>query len=844
MSDATITDFDDDDDDGKQPEDEDIGEEIGSYDEEGTRQPQDDVMLAEDMADSENGARSFQNAQFEDNDAPQVNPKDADAQVDSDSEEDEEDEEEAMDEDESEGGEPEAKKQKTKKKKKNKNFVKSHVEDGGRIWYAVVDVETTGSLRNFDEIIEIAMVLVRAEGDEEEEAMAGGAYHEFERRVKVKVPVTQPCFDVHGISNDDVKDADDFTVVGNAIGGFINTHITGSDVGVLVAHNGCCDFAFLFSMFQRYKLDFPESLMYTLDTLEHIRRFKIYNDVQLAEWPELTKTGRRSMTVSNICNWIIKRDDIDGTFESLYGGKHEALADARAALQVLTDDDGCWSRIGEHKEVFKILMDEENYWNQMVEKLKEPVIKHEENFGSTGWTELGGDDEFPAEYVEEKPDFKRTTQVSPEGKAGTPSEFFKQSIGIIAGSPVEMTIEALMLAIFFYFFTAVLLGHIVECTNAYATEKINKKGVAGQQQRCKRWETLTVNEFIVFLGIVICMPIFNFRRLQHYWDQHIDTNWRVPEIADSMKANRFRDILSNLSFVLPGLVETDTEKAFMSSHTAKFDKATDPLRKFRFVNEYLLVLCMAAWCAEQYFAIDETMIRTYCRFIPFLQLMKCKPIKCGVKAFGLAFSLSTYYYNWRFYLGKKDPVGSGKGYTYRLIHDHLIPTSFDGKGHVSFADAYFPTFRLICDLSERMVYWVGPTTMSRPKTITSTSFPHQKYNSAVHKHVLTRGWHRQTYRKIGSAGRERLITALTWRDNKFVTMLATTFTANSDSEVGRWDRSASKKIPVTAPLPVVEYNQNMGAVDAVDRSLAIANIRMRRCARRYHRVLFFHLLGL
>ena len=180
------------------------------------------------------------------------------------------------------------------------------------------------------------------------------------------------------ISNDDVNDADDFTVVGNAIGGFINTHITGSDVGVLVAHNGCCDFAFLFSMFQRYKLDFPESLMYTLDTLEHIRRFKIYNDVQLAEWPELTKTGRRSMTVSNICNWIIKRDDIDGTFESLYGGKHEALADARAALQVLTDDDGCWSRIGEHKEVFKILMDEENYWNQMVEKLKEPVIKHEE----------------------------------------------------------------------------------------------------------------------------------------------------------------------------------------------------------------------------------------------------------------------------------------------------------------------------------------------------------------------------------------------------------------------------------------------------------------------------------
>ena len=89
--------------------------------------------------------------------------------------------------------------------------MKSHVEDGGRIWYAVVDVETTGSLRNFDEIIEIAMVLVRAEGDEEEEAMAGGAYHEFERRVKVKVPVTQPCFDVHGISNDDVKDADDFT---------------------------------------------------------------------------------------------------------------------------------------------------------------------------------------------------------------------------------------------------------------------------------------------------------------------------------------------------------------------------------------------------------------------------------------------------------------------------------------------------------------------------------------------------------------------------------------------------------------------------------------------------------
>ena len=53
----------------------------------------------------------------------------------------------------------------------------------------------------------------------------------------------------------------------------------------------------------------------------------------------------------------------------------------------------------------------------------------------------------------------------------------------------------------------------------------------------------------------------------------------------------------------------------------------------------------------------------------------------------------------------------------------------------------------------------------------------------------------------------------------------------------RWVRSAGKKIPVPSRLSVVKYAGDMGAVDRFDKCVALMRLRLKRCKKRYHRVL-------
>lgn len=65
----------------------------------------------------------------------------------------------------------------------------------GAVKFVIYDIETTGPKKNFDEIIEIAMLVCRSDG-----SITG----EFVRRIKVNVDVDDVALSIHGISNSDV----------------------------------------------------------------------------------------------------------------------------------------------------------------------------------------------------------------------------------------------------------------------------------------------------------------------------------------------------------------------------------------------------------------------------------------------------------------------------------------------------------------------------------------------------------------------------------------------------------------------------------------------------------------
>ena len=114
--------------------------------------------------------------------------------------------------------------------------------------FTVVDIETTGQDRKTCEIVELAAVRVRN----------GRPVAEWHTRIKPRVPVELGAYNVHHISEEDVKDAPFFEQVWAGFRDFC-----GRDV--LVAHNG---FAFDFPIIERMAKGLPDSgRLPTYDTL-------------------------------------------------------------------------------------------------------------------------------------------------------------------------------------------------------------------------------------------------------------------------------------------------------------------------------------------------------------------------------------------------------------------------------------------------------------------------------------------------------------------------------------------------------------------------------------------------
>jgi len=136
---------------------------------------------------------------------------------------------------------------------------------------------------------------------------------------------------------------------------------------------------------------------------------------------------------------------------------------------------------------------------------------------------------------------------------------------------------------------------------------------------------------------------------------------------------------------------------------------------------------------------------------------------------------------------------------------------------------------------------------TRPKKgATGKSWPFQAYEQHD-KQFLRRGWRRTSSRPIkgGADGKTTIgeLRATVWRDNKFVTLLSTAFHCTTAVMVPRWVKEEKKRRFVLGFLALKMYQTYMGGVDRLDKTIARANIRMKHCAKRFQRALFFWLLS-
>ena len=584
---------------------------------------------------------------------------------------------------------------------------------------------------------------------------------------------------------------------------------------------------------ERLDLSFPTQVKYFLDSLEVIRN-KNYNshwswkDATRDQWTILTATGEKSHCLQAMVNWKLSEGGKKKSrcFESVIGDEHDAIADARGLAEILMPGDfGIYQVITK----YKVLTPVEHFRQKAIGALEKPVIKHFDP--PPGWTEPHGGNP-PAGEVP-FPMFPRAAAA----RAGQPTEALIQHIKNQTDGDIPTNEEDLLYAIFTFFFTFALLVHIVNCTNAYA--KIHCP--AG-------WYELTVHELYVHLGIRFLMGMHKRARESHYWSRGCVPGLRLGAIADVCTFKRHRHVIAMLTFYWPEQGCCCDNCPVCQSTTGYDIDNDDPYAKLRKVDTYLQERAQLALYPEQTFVVDETMVKVLSRYCSFGQVMKNKPIKYGIKFWCLVFSLSCYLYSWRPYLGKRDPIGRmakvlGKGYVHCLIYDHLIPVAWHHTNCVLICDNYFTSIVLFSALLAVGIYAIGVSKAKKPAKSpkeAGTSWPIQEYGKK-HERFLPRGWMRVMYRVMDDG--TGTMMALTWRDNRFVQLLATCCIGCASAlTVQRWCKVAYAYVTIPVCLAMVTYQKYMNGVDRMDAVAALANIRMNKCPRRFHRQIFFYFL--
>lgn len=86
------------------------------------------------------------------------------------------------------------------------------------------------------------------------------------------------------------------------------------------------------------------------------------------------------------------------------------------------------------------------------------------------------------------------------------------------------------------------------------------------------------------------------------------------------------------------------------------------------------------------------------------------------------------------------------------------------------------------------------------------------------------------------------ISTTCWKDNKTVMLVSTYVGAEPVQSIRRLDKKSKKKVTLTCPKIVTEYNIHMGGVDLMDSYLGRYKIRVK--SRKWYIRLFYHMLDM
>lgn len=314
---------------------------------------------------------------------------------------------------------------------------------------------------------------------------------------------------------------------------------------------------------------------------------------------------------------------------------------------------------------------------------------------------------------------------------------------------------------------------VVDETNNYALE-VYLAPSTKEKSRIVNWRDVTVNELLVFLGLLLHMGNIKLSRLQDYWKQ--DPLYNISIFGKCMSRNRFLLIMRCLHFTRnPDENEPVPE---------------DRLYKVRnIINGFNQRMGDVFYPVREH-SLDESMVLWRGR-LTFRQYIKNKRHRYGIKLYMLTDSKGMIL-KFMVYTGMLDDSG-GKGHAdkvvMKLMEDKL------NVGHSVYMDNFYNSYGLAKKLLDNKTHCTGTLRIDRKNN------PPDVKEAKLKKGEL-----------IGRYSDGIMIGK--WKDKRDVSYISTQFENKLVDCTNRRGQVKQK------PQPIIYYNQFMSGIDRQDQMLS------------------------
>ena len=355
------------------------------------------------------------------------------------------------------------------------------------------------------------------------------------------------------------------------------------------------------------------------------------------------------------------------------------------------------------------------------------------------------------------------------------------------------------LYLFELYFTDEICEFIVNETNRYASQTINKKELS-VKSRMRRWKPVTVSEVRQYIAIFLYQGVL----WKPTYEMYYTTNplFASAGIKWLLSYNKFKLIDKFIHFV---------------------DSSTLPnkypvLSKISTVWDYLTKKFQEVYTPTQNISIDESLLLWKGR-LSWKQCIRSKSARFGIKTFSLCESDSGYVWKSILYTGSE--LTNTLSSDYRYIATKIVMSLMDGlldQGYKLYIDSWYSSYELSSVLLLRSTDTIGTLQKNRKGLPIS-----------IHEKL------KKNERKVLYEEKTNIMITH-WKDKKDVYTISTCTIDGAKNVL----RAGKEKL---VPLVIDDYNQNMGGVDRSDQMMTSYEVERKRVKKWYKKV-FTHLINL